>query len=236
MGGDSNGDAGMDQPDALPDAFPANTNIWQSCPPNSALCFQLCGSPTCALPDNSIPANLATPGIMLPDGGVTASPCDAIEAVSMQIRERSCGVCHGPSGPPAAVYNWVLNDHDLVTKAGSLGSPLVIPGDPESSRLIQLVQSRFGGAQTGMPLNSSQAATIVGSTVANTIQYPTPEDLSVLSAWILNCVEGADGGAYTTSYYGDFYGPGTDAGAAAAAQTTGVDAGAPKVGDAGHEQ
>jgi hypothetical protein len=66
-----------------------------------------------------------------------------------------------------------------------------------------------------MPPPSSLAANLVSAQIASTIVYPTSEDLSNLYAWILNCVPGTDGGAYSASYYGGNYGPNADGGAPA---------------------
>ncbi|MBV9945675.1 MAG: hypothetical protein JOZ69_02380 [Myxococcales bacterium] len=237
-------DAPAPVPDALPDIF-GSPDLSQPCPPNSALCYQLCGSPTCALPDNSLPPNLGTPPIMEPDGGLTPKPCEAIEAQSFEIRKRSCSMCHGANAVPSFDYTWVLDDHQLVTNnQTAISKPIVIPGDPVSSELYQRVQlGIIGGSARGMPLNPT-AAQQLDPSVAKSIVYPTSEDLSILYAWILNCVEGTDGGAYSSSYYGAYYGPdgggahqavsGGDAGPASSGPPAG-DAGAPgpRIGDAG---
>jgi hypothetical protein len=59
----------------------------------------------------------------------------------------------------------------------------------------------MGGAQGGMP-----PLTMAGHP---TIPRPTAADLSVLYAWIIQCVPGADGGGYAFS--GGDYAPGGNA-------------------------
>ena len=43
---------------------------------------------------------------------------------------------------------------------------------------------------------------LVGPKAGAAVVTPSAADVSVLYGWILNCVQGADGGAYATSYYG----------------------------------
>jgi hypothetical protein len=197
--------------------------LTEQCEAGSNLCYQLCGSPSCALVDNSIPAELAASTIVLPEGGTAADACAQIDALSMQIRQRSCAPCHGP--PPAPGFdglNFILNDQELVSQTPSVvTAPVVTPGDPLGSVLYQRVQQGFTGASQGMPPPPSYLPSFAGPQVAATLVYPSSEDLSILYAWILSCVPGANGAAYASSYYGGNYAP--DAGAAVNA--AGADAG-----------
>jgi mono/diheme cytochrome c family protein len=181
----------------------------QQCAYGSALCYQICGSPSCANQDNTIPAEVTTIPSVLPNGGTTADPCDVVRAQSLRIRQQSCSQCHGPPPAPGfSSFNFVLDDQALVTTIpNTVMVPLVIPGNPSMSYLLQRVALGLSGGQTGMPPPASLASNLVPASIAKTVVSPTPEDLSILYAWILNCVPGADGGAYSSSYYGGNYAP-----------------------------
>jgi hypothetical protein len=181
----------------------------QQCAYGSALCYQICGSPSCANHDNTIPPEVISVPSVLSNGSTTADPCDAVRAQSLQIRRQACGQCHGPPPAPGfSAFNFVLDDQALVTKLpNTVVVPLVIPGNPSLSHLFRCVESGLTGAQQGMPPQASLASNLVPSDVAHTVVYPTAEDISILYAWILNCVPGVDGGAYSSSYYGGNYSP-----------------------------
>src|SRR5579883_2607834 len=192
--------AGASDAATLPDGFSVNAALTQQCEYGSALCYELCGSPSCALPDNTIPSETTTTPIVLPDGGTSLTPCDDINALSMQIRQRACAQCHGPTGPKQAIYNFVLDDQALVSMVPSgVQAPLVIPGQPTKSYLYQRILSGIQGEATGMPPAPGKATNTVSSDVAKTIVYPTAEDLSILYAWIANCVPGAPASGSSTS-------------------------------------
>jgi hypothetical protein len=220
----------------LPAAF-ADADLSQQCEPGSALCYQLCGSPECALQDDAgnivLPPTLQTPAVVLPTGAMSPDPCADVSARALQIRQQACAQCHDTS--PGIFWNYVLDDHALVTTiAPGLKTPLVIAGDPAGSVLYQRVLSGLNGDATGMPPSQTIASSNVSPAIAQTIVYPTPEDVSLLYGWILNCAPGTDGGAYAASYYGGNYGPGGDAGAAPAPISAPVvDAGSTAVVDAG---
>jgi hypothetical protein len=181
----------------------------QQCAYGSALCYQLCGSPSCANQDNTIPPEVISIPSVLPNGASSSDACEVVRAQSLRIRQQACSQCHGPAPAPGfSAFNFVLDDQALVTKLpNSVMVPLVIPGDPSKSYLFQCVALGISGGQTGMPPQPSMASNLIASSAAHTIMYPTAEDLSILYAWILNCVPGADGGAYSSSYYGGNWGP-----------------------------
>jgi hypothetical protein len=184
------------------------------CALDSPQCFYLCGSPLCALgpdPNNldggaPIPQATGVPPIFLADGSTTTDPCVQIEAESLAIRQQSCAPCH--TATPRALcscgLNNVMDDGFLVSTTTTNflvdGGPglYVDPGNPGSSVIYERI------ANGTMPPPPSTASGILGSTstaFANLI-YPTPADLSVLGEWILNCVQGTDGGAHDSNYYG----------------------------------
>jgi hypothetical protein len=184
------------------------------CTLDSPECAYLCGSPLCALgndpadPDAGapIPQAAAVPPIYLGSGGVVGGvldgatatdPCVQIEAESLVIRTRSCAPCHQtPNTLSGTSLTYILEDSMLVTGSSTDNPPPVrflIPGDPAGSFIYQKVSS---GA---MPPPNEQ---ILGGDAAAALVYPTPSDVSVLYGWILNCVQGTDGGAYASSYYG----------------------------------
>lgn len=196
----------------LPDAFSAGdlqTALGsQPCTPGSALCYELCNSPSCALQNNDLPTNLDTTPALLPDGGDAKTPCEQIIAKSMQIRQQSCAPCHG-SMPGQSGFYWILSDSDIVSKVpNGVTAPVVLPGDPDDSLLMVRVTARLAGTgATGMPPTQTQLTSYLSPAVANTIVYPTPEDVSVLYTWIKACVPNADAGVFDNSYYGGNYGP-----------------------------
>jgi hypothetical protein len=197
----------------------------KQCAYGSALCYQLCGSPSCANQDNTIPNEVATVPAMLPDGGWTTDACEVVRAQSARIRLHACAQCHEQT-PGFSSFNFVLDDMALVTKLpNTVQVPLVIPGSPETSYFLQRMELGLSGGTTGMPPAPSLAANLVSPSIANTIVRPTPEDMSVMYAWILNCVPGADGGAYATSYYGGNYAPDASILNATGAPSSGLDAG-----------
>ncbi len=206
------------QPDAasfpaLPSPYDASaieaSASGQPCAYGSALCFELCSSPSCALVDNTIPGETVTAPIILPDGGTVSNACDEIEGESMAIRTRSCSACHGPTGPKVD-YDFILDDQKLVTQSvGTIGQ-LIIPGDPARSEIYKRMLAGLAftdpglkglsqGAATsyGMPPAPGGARQVAGSTAAqDAIVTPTAQDVSVMYEWILNCAPGApDGGA-----------------------------------------
>jgi len=138
---------------------------------------------------------------------VSADPCDEIRARALQIRQQGCSQCHAP--PQNVIYNFVLDDTQLETMVPSGATlPLVVPGNPAGSLLLQKVQLGLSGDKLGMPPPRILAAGAGGisSALASTIVYPTPEDFSMLQAWVQSCVPGADGGAYSARYYGGTHG------------------------------
>jgi hypothetical protein len=92
-------------------------------------------------------------------------------------------------------------------------APYVVPGNPGASFLYQRV------AAGSMPPPPSLSDNILGYEAGTGLTYPAPSDITILYAWILNCVTGTDGGAYASSSYGGgvagttCFGPCGDAGA-----------------------
>ena len=171
--------------------------------------WQLCGSPSCDSPNGTVPVLLDTPVIYLPDGSTTSNPCDEVEVESNKIRQTYCAGCHeSPAGQGG--LGFILEDSQLATAFSQTalladGGPqrLLIPGDPYGSRLYQRVATGLGSTGAGMP-----PAPLAGAAAT---PRPTAADLSVLYAWIVACVPGADGGGYVNG--GGSYGPGAaDAG------------------------
>jgi hypothetical protein len=227
----------------LPAPF-ADADVSQQCEPGSALCYQLCLSPECATENDAgsvvLPPILQTPVIVLPEGSTSDNPCDDVEVRSLQIRRQACAQCHDTGGPASTLWHFVLDDQALITNVPTgLTAPLVIPGNPTASVLLQKIQLGIAGGQLGMPPSQALASSNVSPQVAATIVYPTAEDVSLLDGWILNCAPGTDGGAYSpSSYYGGNYGPdggvGTSAGGHSSAAGAGLDGGSGSSADAGH--
>jgi len=144
--------------------------------------------------------------VSLADGALTADSCVQIESESLAIRTESCGACHGPDGTGAAGINYILNDQTLLMSMSSTGVPMIVPGDPVDSFIYQQILHGIQGSQTGMPPINP---TVGGLPPDASIPRPTSADLSIMYAWILNCV-GSDGGnAYGSSFYGGDYGSGS---------------------------
>jgi hypothetical protein len=213
----------------LPDGF-GDADLTQPCPTGSALCYQICGAPSCANEDATIPTNLATPVIYLPDGSTTTDPCVQVRAEALIVRERSCAACHNAPADQGS-FDYVLDDAKLVQSvsatydypadAGGGKRRMIIAGDPENSWVYQ----RIAGGQ--MPPAPANASHILGPTnpAFLSLVWPTADDVSVLHEWILNCGPGTDGGAYSSSYYGATYGPGPDGGGSSGGGSGGQDAG-----------
>jgi hypothetical protein len=226
----------------LPAPF-ADADVSQQCEPGSERCYQLCLSPECATEDDAgnvvLPPVLQTPVVVLPEGSTSDNPCDDVEARSLQIRRQVCAQCHDTDGPASTLWHFVLDDQSLITTVPTgLNAPLVIPGNPTASVLLQKIQLGIAGGQLGMPPSQALASSNVSPQIAATIVYPTAEDVSLLYAWILNCAPGTDGGAYSpSSYYGGNYGPdggvGTSAGGGSSAADAGLDSGSGTSTDAG---
>ena len=214
----------------LPAPF-AGADLNQQCEAGSALCYELCLSPECATTDGGggvvINPTLQTPAAVLPEGGATDDSCVALEAESMQVRERSCSGCHGPM--PAlgfAGFNYVLDDSKLVGGTASTGQPMVAAGDPLNSYVWQRMNAGLANpmarnAMPPTPCSVSGASTAVCSNLV----YPSAEDVSIMYAWILNCAGSQDGGVISSRYYGGNYGPGGDSGGPPPAQPPPSDAG-----------
>jgi hypothetical protein len=173
--------------------------------------WQLCQSPSCDEPDGYVPPLLATPVIYLPDGGTTSDPCDDIEAQSVAIRQTYCAACHASPASQGGL-GFVLDDEQLAgaysqTAVLPDGGPqrLLIPGDPNDSRLYQRAAAGLSGSTAGMP-----PLALPGYPA---IPRPSVADVSVLYGWIVACV--ADGGGVGYTNGGGDYSPGIDDGGSA---------------------
>jgi hypothetical protein len=194
----------------LPDVFAA-VNVGQQCEAGSSLCYQLCNSPECATSDGSpnsiiLPPVLQTPAFLLADGGESTDPCTQLEAESIRIRKNSCSQCHSTTGAQT-LWTWVMDDTQLVTNATAPNYtvPLVISGNPGQSVLLQKMNLGLAGNQLGMP--PADPGGLIGPEAGATVVHPTPEDVSLMYAWILACAPNADAGSYQTNYGGGAYGP-----------------------------
>jgi len=153
----------------------------------------------------------------------------------MRIRTDSCSQCHSTVGAKA-FWTWVLDDNQLVTNATAPGltAPVVIPGNPNGSVLLQKMELGLAGGQQGMPPSPSQAEGLTSADAAATIVYPTPEDLSIMYAWILACAPGADAGSYEANYGGGNSGPEGGSTVSVSASPIPPPATSPDAGDAGN--
>ncbi len=161
-----------------------------------------------------IPADTTTPPIQLnevDDGAATTDPCVKTDEQSLQIRTTYCSMCH--SGASATMtmagFGLVLNDKaletavsQLVTSADGGSVRLVIPGDPDDSRLYNFV------AGDVMPPAGNP--------------HPTVSDISVIRAWIECLATEAGGTASDTSTAS----PTSSSDAGSASTASGNDAGA----------
>ena len=197
------------------------------CKSNSSACFTLCLSPECALPDGGRPPVLETPVIWYQPGGAvnnsgtptqaqsTTDPCVAINDAAMTIRKRSCGACHTTGAQAAATshFDYVLDDMKLATSKNNAETRnMVVPGVPADSYVYQrIVTGLHGVGSGGMPPDPSLISSYVGASAyaanPNIVVYPTPADVTVLYAWILTCMPGANANAYQNNYGGGAHGP-----------------------------
>ncbi len=108
--------------------------------------------------DESVP--LASLDRRHPDlGAILADPVGYVEDIQ-PLFERTCSACHGPA---AQTMGLVVTEYDTLLK-GSLNGPVVTPGDPNTSKLWEMVS-------TGrMPL----------------IGELSPEQKRLIYAWILS--------------------------------------------------
>lgn len=152
----------------------------------------ICGDPDSGAP----PVVTKTPPIQTADG-VTLDPCVQTLQQAVKIRQRTCAGCHAP---PAAMgaFAFVLDDNRLIAARSAnpqvldttgMRQRLVIPGDPDNSRLYQRIVHTATAAEGQMPpLNTDPTLP----------QNPRPSvsEISVLRTWIKTCLgAGADGGA-----------------------------------------
>lgn len=130
-----------------------------------------------------LPYDPNTPPIELGGGRTTDDPCRRTLERSLEIRQVYCGDCHGGGpGQNLGGFHTILDDTQLVTAVSSsakddAGAPqrMLVPGDPDSSRVYQLVIA------LGKP---SQMPPIAPPTIKPN-PMPTIADLSVLRSWVL---------------------------------------------------
>ena len=216
-----------------PAPIPTLPDDTTQCAADSDACFELCGSPECGLADGTLPPVLQVPAIFYQPGGATnnigaptaakktADPCDAVNAASLQIRQRSCGACHGPNGLPTTHFLYALDDTTLANHPDNTGTHIMVkPGDPYNSYVYQRVVTGLQAGSGGMPPDPSAVSDVLGASIVqanpNIVVYPTASDVSVLYAWILNCMPGANVGAYQANYGSGSFGSNPTSGAAAA--------------------
>ncbi|MEO8178642.1 MAG: hypothetical protein ABI895_07405 [Deltaproteobacteria bacterium] len=127
--------------------------------------------------------SLDTPAIELDLEGTrtTRDPCVATTQQAREILTKNCAECHAPPGA-AAGFNSVLDFPTLITlRSATAKDPdtqelvrLVIPGQPEQSRLYQ--RARSGEMPPTRPPSERQ------------LTRPTISDISVLRTWIQSCL------------------------------------------------
>jgi hypothetical protein len=131
--------------------------------------------------DANVPTSIVdgTP-IALEDGGATDDPCAITAAQALEIRTTYCAACHAPPAKMGG-FDFVLDDAKLRTALSStvdaMGKPLrfLVPGDPARSRLYQRLWAGEMPPVQAPPLPPNPT--------------PTVADVSVLRAWIANCVK-----------------------------------------------
>ena len=219
-----------------PPPVPDTTDPTMQCVKESAACFQLCGSPECGVADGSsygsLPPVLDIPSVWYQPGGAvnglgtpapatsTDDPCVAISDASQVIRQRSCGACHGPNGVAATHFLYVLDDTMLANHPSNTGTyTMVTPGDPLNSYVYQRMATGLAGAGSGgMPPPPSMLGAYLGADSVqanpNIVVYPTAADVSVMYAWIVNCMAGADTGYYQANYGSGSFGTNPTSGGA----------------------
>jgi len=125
--------------------------------------------------------SLDTPPIELEDGTTTRDPCVATTRQARDILTTHCAECHAPPGA-AAGFSSILDFPTLITLQSATATDpdtqepvrLVIPGDPEKSRLYLRV--RNGEMPPTRPPTERQ------------LPRPTISDISVLRTWIQSCL------------------------------------------------
>ena len=127
---------------------------------------------------------LDTPAIELDFSGnrSTRDPCVITTTQASQILEQSCAPCHAP---PASMgsFNSILDFPALITlRSNTTDDPetgerarLVVPGDPDASRLYRRVQAGEMPPQRMPPL-----------------RRPSTSDISILRTWIEVCLPKVD--------------------------------------------
>jgi len=125
--------------------------------------------------------SLDTPPIELEDGTTTRDPCVATTRQAREILTKHCAECHAPPGA-AAGFRSILDFPELITlRSATAKDPdtqefvrLVIPGEPEKSRLY--LRARNGEMPPTRPPTELQLPRL------------TTSDVSVLRTWIKSCL------------------------------------------------
>lgn len=146
------------------------------------------GPPESAAEGETFTTSLDTPPIELDDGTTTRDPCVATTRQARQILTTHCAECHSPPGA-AAGFSSVLDFPTLITlQSATAKDPgtqdfarLVIPGDPEKSRLYQ--RARNQEMPPTRPPTERQ------------LPRPTTSDVSVLRTWIQSCLANPTSGS-----------------------------------------
>jgi hypothetical protein len=172
-----------------------------------------------------IPADKTTPPITIvsdTDPTTTKNACVATEKASLSVRTKYCAGCHA-NGAVLGGLGAMLDDNALIAARSTQGAlddagrpqRLVVPGDPDDSRLYQRMYEGLALSAAGMP-------------PADQSLRPNASDCSLLRQWIL-CL--ADAGASSLNDRGPP--PATDPGAAASADGGSTAPGGGRTGDAG---
>jgi hypothetical protein len=146
-------------------------------PATSTVCPAGCPAEQFCIAGTCVSVDTTTPAIELADAGTTTDPCVAMKRQSLDIRQRSCASCHAPPAKMGG-FGVVLDDDRLLTTSSSSATddagkpvPLVVPGNPEGSRLYQRIR------RGEMP-----------PTQTPPLRAPTISDLSILHTWITSCL------------------------------------------------
>lgn|GEM_PF-899807 len=108
--------------------------------------------------------NSYLPDLLPDDGGSAIAPEDVSFAADIQpILNANCVACHGGS---AGLF---LDSYDNVIQGGVNG-PVIAPGDPSGSKLIQFVSSGY------MPLNGRPLSPSQVETIANWVATGAPDN------------------------------------------------------------
>jgi hypothetical protein len=136
-----------------------------------------------------------------------------VAAESLAIRIRSCTPCHDgtPPAPPAGLgsFNYILDASALATSFSGTATlpdgsarPMIVPGRPQDSYVYQRMLTGLSNNGQGMPPDPATCVRLLNPEAGSAVVRPSSADVSIVYAWILDCVPGVDGGAYGPAEYG----------------------------------